>query len=70
MAAARVYTTEALETLAEVMRKGESDAARVAAADKLLDRGHGKAPQPQTGEGGKGPVAVLHMIELRPVQPA
>lgn len=58
MAAAQVYTTEALETLARIMRSGESEAAIVAAADKLLDRGHGKAPQPQTGEGGKGPVAL------------
>lgn len=58
MEAAKVFTTEALETLAAVMRSGESDAARVAAADKLLDRGHGKAPQPQTGEGGKGPIAL------------
>lgn len=44
-AAAQVYTTEALETLAEVLRKSESDAARVAAAKELLDRGHGKARQ-------------------------
>jgi hypothetical protein len=58
MAAAQVYTTEALETLARIMRSGESEAAIVAAADKLLDRGHGRAPQPQTGEGGKGPVAL------------
>lgn len=59
MEAAKAYTEEALETLAAVMRSGESETARVAAADKLLDRGHGKAPQPQTGEGGKGPVKVL-----------
>lgn len=56
MALARVYTPEALATLAAIMKSGESEAARVAAADKLLDRGHGKAPQPQTGEGGKGPI--------------
>lgn len=59
MAAAQVYTTEAVDTLAQIMRSGESETARVTAADKLLDRGHGKAPQPQTGEGGKGPVKVL-----------
>ncbi len=56
MDAAKAYSAEALETFAQVMRNGESEAARVAAADKMLDRGHGKAPQPQTGEGGKGPV--------------
>lgn len=64
MEAARVYTADALKTLANVMMTGESEAARVAAADKLLDRGHGRAPQPQTGEGGKGPVAHVHRVEL------
>jgi hypothetical protein len=44
-AAAQKYTTEAVETLALIMRKGESEQARVTAADKLLDRGHGKATQ-------------------------
>ena len=69
MAAARVYTQEALETIAGIMRKGESDTVRLGAAKEMLERGHGKAPQPQTGEGGKGPVEVLHMIELRGVTP-
>ena len=56
-AAAQKYTAEALETLASIMRSQQApEAARVAAADKLLDRGHGKAPQPQTGEGGTGPI--------------
>ena len=50
--AAQKYTVEAVETLAKIMRSGESEAARVAAADKLLDRGHGKSPQALTGEGG------------------
>jgi hypothetical protein len=39
------------------MRTSESDAARVAAADKLLDRGYGKAPQAMEHSGpGGGPV--------------
>jgi hypothetical protein len=59
MAAAQVYTTEALNTLAKIMRSDDGAAARVAACKEILDRGHGKAPQPQTGEGGKGPVQVL-----------
>jgi hypothetical protein len=57
-AAAQQYTAPALKTLAGIMRKSESDAARVAAAKELLDRGHGKSPQPQTGEGGTGPIAL------------
>jgi hypothetical protein len=42
---AQVYTKEALEKLAEVMRKGVSEQARVAAACALLDRGHGRPSQ-------------------------
>lgn len=57
--AARKYTSDALETLAQIMRGGESEAARVAAAKELLDRGHGKSAQPMTGEGGEGPVTVI-----------
>lgn len=57
-AAAQKYTIEALTTLVTVMRSGESEVAKVNAADKILDRGHGKAPQAQTGEGGVGPIAL------------
>lgn len=58
MAAARVYTAEALDTILKIMRAGETEAVRLGAAKEVLDRGHGKAPQPQTGEGGKGPIAI------------
>ena len=44
--AARGYSQEALETLANVMRDPEAPpAARVAAARELLDRGYGRAVQ-------------------------
>lgn len=43
---AREYTTEALSTLKTIMEDAEQPAsARVAAANSLLDRGYGKAPQ-------------------------
>lgn len=43
---AREHTEEAIETLVEVMRDRQSPAAaRVAAADKILNRGWGQAPQ-------------------------
>jgi hypothetical protein len=43
---ARIYTVEAIETLAKIMRNDKAtDAARVNAANIILDRGHGKAPQ-------------------------
>ena len=58
MAAARVYTSEALDTILAIMRKGDNETVRLGAAKEVLDRGHGKAPQPQTGEGGKGPITV------------
>lgn len=56
-ALAQVYTNEAVEELAVIMRGSDSDAARVAAIKELLDRGHGKVPQAVTGEGG-GPIAM------------
>ena len=48
MEAAKVYTTDALAVFVHVMKHGESEAARLAAADKLLDRGHGRAVQLMT----------------------
>lgn len=55
-ALAQRYTDDALKTLVQVMQSSESDAARVAAARELLDRGYGKSAQALTGEGGEGPV--------------
>jgi hypothetical protein len=44
--AAQVYTADALETLAKICKSSKaSDAARVAAACALLDRGHGRPRQ-------------------------
>jgi hypothetical protein len=43
---AKTYTVEAIETLAAIMRDTSANpGSRVAAANSLLDRGHGKAPQ-------------------------
>ena len=41
---ARSHTTEALETLVDVMKHGKTPSARVAAASAILDRGYGKPP--------------------------
>lgn len=43
--AAQEYSQEALDTLAKVMRDGDSAAAKVAAANSILDRAHGKPKQ-------------------------
>ena len=42
---AKAYAPEALDMLAQVMRSGESEAARVSAANSILDRGYGKPAQ-------------------------
>ena len=43
--AAQQYTDQALGVLAEVMTSGDSAAARVAAANSLLDRAYGRPAQ-------------------------
>lgn len=52
--AAQAYTEEALKTLAKIMKTGASEAARVAAANSILDRGHGKPKQTIDGPGPNG----------------
>lgn len=42
---ARTYTQDALDVLVQVARESQSDAARVSAANALLDRGYGKPSQ-------------------------
>ena len=39
---AKAYTEDALQTLVDVARNGRTDAARVSAANALLDRAYGK----------------------------
>lgn len=45
---ARQHTEKAIATLVEVMESGDKDSARVAAAQSILDRGFGRAPQEVT----------------------
>ena len=47
---AKTYTEEALETLVDVARNGRTDAARVSAANALLDRAYGKPAVKQEQE--------------------
>ena len=50
---ARKHTGKAIETLVSIMDNPKAaPAARVSAANALLDRGYGKPPQHITGEGG------------------
>lgn len=59
---ARSHTKTAINTLIGIARSPKAnDGARVRAAEALLDRGWGKAPQTLTGEDGEGPL----VIEIR-----
>ena len=62
---ARAHSIEAIQTLAGVARNGKQEAARVAAAIALLDRGWGRPPQTHTGEDGEGDIRVTirHIVQ-------
>jgi hypothetical protein len=66
---ARSYTRSAILALAGVMRaKDATHAARVSAANAILDRGWGKPPQAlQSGEGNA--LELIHRIERVIVKP-
>jgi hypothetical protein len=52
--AAREFTDDAMKTLAKICNEGESEAARISAANALLDRGYGKpVQQVETGSLGE-----------------
>ena len=55
----RSYTDEAVRSLAAIMRNGDKDATRVAAAAILLDRGWGRPPQSHADEDGKD---IIHVV--------
>jgi hypothetical protein len=60
---ARSHTASAIKTLAGIMNEKKAPAAaRVSAAQALLDRGWGKAPQPLDGDGEGGPINVITEI--------
>lgn len=68
-AAAQRYTKDCLITLAAIMKHGESEQARIAAARELLDRGHGKAPQALTDADGGSlhiPGSIAFLIQKAP----
>ncbi|MFD2500822.1 hypothetical protein ACFSTI_20755 [Rhizorhabdus histidinilytica] len=51
---ARKHAPTAIRTLAQIARKGESESARVAAANALLDRGFGRPTQSHEHSGPNG----------------
>ncbi len=67
---ARSHTRSALNVLVGVMRsKDATAAAKVSAANAILDRGWGKAPQAITN-GDDGALELIHRIERVIVHPA
>jgi hypothetical protein len=61
---ARQHTTDAVQTLVSIMTDPKSaPAARVSAANSLLDRGYGKPPQHQHITGADGPQYVVRLPE-------
>lgn len=67
-AAASVYSQDALQVLVDIATGGESEAARVAAANAILDRAHGKPKQAVDVEANV--VAAISTIERRIVRPS
>jgi hypothetical protein len=62
---ARSHTRKAINVLVGIMRsKDATAAARVSAANAILDRGWGKATQPLES-GDDGALELIHRIELR-----
>jgi hypothetical protein len=56
---ARSHTNMAIKVLAGIAKDGTNEGARVSAAQALLDRGWGKAPQAHTGEDGEGEIKIV-----------
>jgi hypothetical protein len=67
---ARAASPDALQALIDVMKDSEAPhAARVTAADKILDRAWGKPAQPIDGDGQGGGMELIHRIERVVVSP-
>ena len=62
---ARTYTSEAIDTLVELMRHGKDERVRGTAAQALLDRGWGKPKQELLTEESGGLLASLRVVSDR-----
>ena len=61
---ARSYTSEAIETLAHLMRHGRDERVRGTAAQALLDRGWGKPKVKVVSEAGGGYLQALQAANV------
>ena len=62
---ARSYTTEAIDTLVELMRAGKDERVRGTAAQALLDRGWGKAKVEVVTDEKQDYIAALKAVNER-----
>ena len=62
---ARTYTSEAIDTLVDLMRHGKDKRVRGTAAQALLDRGWGKPKQELLTEESGGLLASLRVVSDR-----
>lgn len=58
---AQEYTDKAIRALADIVENGESEAARVSAANALLDRGYGK-PAQSLGDADGNAIDLISLI--------
>lgn len=67
-AIAKEHAEDALAVLVEIMRNGENEAARISAANAVLDRGYGKPMQAMThGADPNNPLpAAIGMVFVAP----
>ena len=61
---ARAYTSEAIDTLVDLMRNGRDERVRGTAAQALLDRGWGKPKGEVINEGGGGYLEALQAANV------
>jgi hypothetical protein len=59
---AKAFTEEALQTLVDIARNGRTDAARVSAANALLDRAYGKPAVKEEKETVDLPPVVIEVV--------
>lgn len=63
-ALAQTYGPDAIDVLAEIMKdESAPEAARIAAARELIDRGFGKATQPISGDPDMPPIGITNTVD-------
>lgn len=56
---AREHGPRAIQAILELAQNSQDEKIRLAAWDKILDRGYGRPAQAITGEGGEGPAVII-----------